>query len=235
MFTLVFLVFCWESQSQICINAKTQTMYAKTTVNIRDKPNTHGKIVGCVYWNEKVKIIQKENKKWYSVNYKGKKNFICAEYLKKQKTGYRTFVVNDRTTFKSYEDASCITNSTSILQGILKQKYHMDYSSGVYMVNNRYCAAVGSYFTKKVGTKMDLVLSYKDNIHILKCIAADIKSDKDTIMNHSVHKDGSIVEFVVNNKYISDKARIMGDVSYSGNIFKGRIKEIRVYKNCERK
>lgn len=82
---------------------------------------------------------------------------------------------------------------------------------------------------------MDLVLSYKDNIHILKCIAADIKSDKDTIMNHSVHKDGSIVEFVVNNKYISDKARIMGDVSYSGNIFKGRIKEIRVYKNCERK
>lgn len=85
MFALVFLVFCWESQSQIFINAKTQTMYAKTTVNIRDKPNTHGKIVGRVYWNEKVKIIQKENKKWYSVNYKGKKNFICVEYLKNKR------------------------------------------------------------------------------------------------------------------------------------------------------
>lgn len=232
---LILLVFIKENQSEIYVYAKVKTMYAKTTVNIRDKPNIDGKIVGCVYWNEKVNIIQRENKNWYSVNYKGRRRFICGKYLKRQKTGYKTFNVSNGATFKSYEDASCITDNTSILQGKLKQKYHMDYNSGVYMIDNRYCVAVGSYFTKKVGTKMDLVLSYKNNTHILKCIAADSKSDQDTIVNHRVHKDGSVAEFVVNEKYISDKTRMMGDVSYSGNIFRGKIKEIRVYKNCERK
>lgn len=232
---LVFLIFINGNQSQINLNAKLKTMYTKTTVNIRDKPNIKSKIVGRVYWNEKVKVIQKQNRNWYAICYKGRKRFISAEYLKRQKTGYRTYNVNGGTTFKSYEDASYITDNTSILQGKLKQKYHMDYNSGVYMIDNRYCVAVGSYFTKIVGTKMDLVLLYKNNTHILKCIAADSKSDQDTNMNHSVHKDGSVVEFVVNNKYISDKTRMMGDVSYSGNIFRGKIKEIRVNKNFERK
>ena len=48
-------------------SAKSNYKYAKTTVNIRAKPNTKSKIVGKVYWNDKVKIIKKINKKWYLV------------------------------------------------------------------------------------------------------------------------------------------------------------------------
>ena len=46
-------------------SAKSNYKYAKTTVNIRAKPNTTSKIVGQLYWNDKVRVIKKVNKKWY--------------------------------------------------------------------------------------------------------------------------------------------------------------------------
>ena len=75
------------------------------------------------------------------------------------------------------------------------------------------------------------MLSRNGRKHILKCITADSKADKDTIKNHRVHKDGSVVEFVVKSSALNKKARYtFGDISYAGKQFKGRIIEIRVYK-----
>lgn len=99
------------------------------------------------------------------------------------------------------------------------------------MIGDRYCIAVGSYYTDKLGVKIDLVLSHNGRKHTLRCITADSKADKDTVNNHSVHKDGSVVEFVVKTSYLPYKARYTyGDVSYAGKQFKGKIKQIRVYK-----
>ena len=75
------------------------------------------------------------------------------------------------------------------------------------------------------------MLSHNGRKHTLKCITADSKSDKDTINNHRVHKDGSIVEFVVKSSALNKKARYTwGDISYAGKQFRGKIVEIRVYK-----
>ena len=212
-------------------SAKSNYKYAKTTVNIRAKPNTNSKVVGQLYWNDKVQVIKKVNKKWYLVKYKKKNRYVCAKYLKKNRSKYRTYQSPSSNTFKSYEDADCITNSTQLAQGRLKKKYHLDYSSGVWMVGDRYCIAVGSYYTKKIGVKIDLVLSHNGRKHTLKCITADSKADKDTINNHRVHKDGSVVEFVVKTSSLPRKARYTyGDVSYAGKQFRGKIVEIRVYK-----
>ena len=99
------------------------------------------------------------------------------------------------------------------------------------MVGNRYCIAVGSYYTNKVGVKIDLVLSSRNGRkHTLKCITADSKADKDTIKNHRVHKDGSVAEFIVKTSALPRKALLMGDVSYAGKQFKGKIVKIKVYK-----
>ena len=212
------------------VSAKSNYKYAKTTVNIRAKPNTKSKIVGKVYWNDKVKIIKKINKKWYLVRYKKKNRYVCTKYLKKKRNKYRTYQSPSSNTFKSYEDANCITDSTKLAQGRLKKKYHLD-KSGVWMVGNRYCIAVGSYYTKKIGVKIDLVLSHNGRKHTLKCITADSKDDSDTVNNHRVHKDGSIVEFVVKTSALPRKARYTySDVSYAGKQFRGKIVEIRVYK-----
>ena len=212
------------------LDAKTNNYkYAKTTVNIRAKPNTRSKIVGQLYWNDKVQIVRKVNKKWYLVRYKKKNRYVCAKYLKKKRSKYISYQSPSASTFKSYEDADCITDSTKLAQGRLKKKYHLD-KSGVWMVGNRYCIAVGSYYTKKIGVKIDLVLSHNGRKHTLKCITADSKSDKDTINNHRIHKDGSIVEFVVKTSALNKKARYTwGDISYAGKQFKGKIVKIKVY------
>ena len=211
-------------------SAKSNYKYAKTTVNIRAKPNTNGKIVGKLYWNDKVQVIRKINKKWYLVKYKKKNGYVCVKYLKKKRSKYKKYQSPSSNTFKSYEDAECITDSTKLAQGRLKKKYHLD-KSGVWMVGDRYCIAVGSYYTKKIGVKIDLVLSHNGRKHTLKCITADSKDDSDTVNNHRVHKDGSIVEFVVKSSALNKKARYTwGNISYAGKQFRGRIVEIRVYK-----
>ncbi len=211
-------------------NAKSNYRYAKITINIRVKPNTKSKIVGQLYWNDKVHIIKKVNKNWYKIRYQKKNRYICAEYLRKNKAEYKSYSSPSSNTFKSYEDADCITNNTKLPHGRLKRNYHLDHKSGIWMIGNRYCIAVGSYYTKKVGTKINLVLFNRGKKYTLKCITSDCKANKDTIKNHRIHKDGSIVEFVVNTSYLPQKVKAMGDVSYSGEKFKGEIVKIKVYK-----
>ena len=180
---------------------------------------------------EKIQTIKKANKNWYKIKYKKKNRYICAKYLKKKPYKCKTYSSPSSNSFKSFEDADCITDSTKSAHGRLKREYHLDYRSGVWMVGNRYCIAVGSYYTNKVGVKIDLVLSSRNGRkHTLKCITADSKADKDTIKNHRIHKDGSVAEFVVNTNSLSKKTRLMGDVSYAGKQFKGKIIKIKVYK-----
>ena len=228
---LLIIIFSLLMSTTPRLNAKTNNYkYAKTTVNIRAKTNISSKIVGQLYWNDKIQVIKKVNKRWYLVKYKKKNRYVCAKYLKKKRSKYRAYQSPSSNSFKSYEDADCITDSKKLAQGRLKKKYHLD-KSGVYMVGDRYCIAVGSYYTKKIGVKIDLVLSHNGRKHTLKCITADSKSDKDTINNHRVHKDGSVVEFVVKTSSLPRKARYTyGDVSYAGKQFRGKIIEIRVYK-----
>ena len=210
-------------------NAKKIYRYSKTIVNIRVKPNTNSKIVGQLHWNEKVRIIRKINGEWYLIRYRKKKRYVCAEYLTKKENRYKSFASLSNSKFKSYEDADCITDSRSLAEGRLKVKYHLDASSGVWMVGDRYCIAIGSYYTTKIGVRVDLVLLHGGKRHTLKCITADSKADKDTIDQHRVHRDGSVVEFVVKTSSLPGVARRMGDVSYAGNKFKGRVEQIRVY------
>lgn len=204
--------------------------YAKTTINIRGEPNTKSSILGCVYWNDPVKIIKKVNRNWYKIQYKRKIGYLSSKYLKNKKSHYTIFTCPTPGTFKSYEDADCITNSNSIAQGELKDYYHLDFDSGVWMIGNRYCVAVGSYYTKDIGTKIDFILSYEGKQHVLKCIVADSKSDNDTINKHRIHSDGSVVEFIVKTKYLSNSTKITGNVSCTGKKFKGKILKIKVYK-----
>lgn len=160
-----------------------------------------------------------------------KKRYVYAEYLRKNSYKYKSYSSPTSHSFKSYEDADCITNNKNIPQGRLKNKFHLDYHSGVWMIGDRYCIAVGSYYTRKIGVKIDLVLSpHNGRKHTLKCITADSKADKDTVNRHRIHKDGSVVEFIVNTKYLSKKVRRMGDVSFAEKKFKGKIEKIKVYK-----
>ena len=229
---LLVIIFSLSIFTTPRLKAKTNNYrYAKTTVNVRKKPNKKSKITSRLYWNDKIKVIKKVNKKWYKVKYKKKIRYIYSSYLRKKPYEYKSYSSPSSNTFKSYEDADCITDCTKLSHGRFKKKYRLDYQSGVWMVGNRYCIAVGSYYTNKVGVKIDLVLSSRNGRkHTLKCITADSKADKDTIKNHRVHKDGSVTEFIVKTSALPRKALLMGDISYAGKQFRGKIVKIKVYK-----
>ena len=128
-------------------------------------------------------------------------------------------------TFKSYMDYRCIRNRSS-RQYKLQKKAVTNKKTGIRMINGRYCIALGAYYTRRIGAKVDLVMS---SGKVVKCITADMKADRDTVNNHRQHRDGSVAEFVVDTPRLSRKVRRMGDVSYTGP-FRGRIKKIRIYK-----
>lgn len=210
-------------------DAKINHKYAKTEVNVRDSPSMKGNIVGKINWNEKIKILRKL-KKWYVISYKKKKRYVYKKYFKKKKSRHQTYHLSSKNKFKSYEDANCITDNQNIPQGKFKKKYYLDYQSGIWMADGRYCIAIGSYYTNKIGVKVDLVLSHNGRKHALKCITADCKADRDTINKHRTHKDGSVVEFIVNTSILSRKVKLTGDVSYAGGKFIGKVVAIKVYK-----
>lgn len=207
------------------IQAKSKYMWAKTAVNVRKKPTVKSKRLGELQATGKVIISKRAKKNWLQVKYKGKTGFVMAKYLSNKKIKYITKGC-PAGKIKSYMDYRCITDKTS-KQYKLQKKAHTDKKTGIRMIKGRYCIAVGSYFTKKIGKKIDLVMQ---NGQVVECILADQKDDKDTINHHRQHAtDGSVAEFVVDTNRLSRKVRRMGDVSYT-RPFRGKITRMRIYK-----
>lgn len=146
---------------------------------------------------------------------------------KKKKKKIKNYVVKKSPgcSFKSYMDYHCITCHAS-RQYKIQRKSHTDKKTGIRLYKGRYCIALGSFYTKKIGVKIDLIMS---SGKVVKCITADMKADCDTINLHRQHPDGSVVEFIVSTKKLPKKVKRMGDISYTGP-FKGSIKKIKIYK-----
>lgn len=142
---------------------------------------------------------------------------------------YTDYDVPSDKLFKSYMDARHITNKNS-QQYRLKSEYILD-ETGIYKVDNRFCCALGSYYTTQVGTYFDIVMKSGE---IIPCILADCKADEhtDNLGQYTISND-SIVEFVVDTSTlipnISNRWGNTGDVSSLGSIFDGEISYIRIY------
>lgn len=128
--------------------------------------------------------------------------------------------------FKSYEDYRAIT-SKNTPHYKLQHEYAVTGPEGIRMVDNRYCIAIGSYFTTTIGQYIDIVL---ENGTVIPCILGDQKSDAHTDDLHIAHKsDGSIVEFIVDLEVLDSIPRQMGNVSYVYPEWKSPVVQIIVY------
>ena len=205
-------------------HAKTKYNYAKTLVNVRSKPTKKSKSLGQLYELQRVIAIDTIGK-WTMIEYKNKIAYVKSKYLtsKKRKSATKS---TPSGAFKSYEDYRCITAKGSLEYKIQHNKAYTDSRTGIRMVNGRYCIALGSYYVKKAGIKVDLIMK---NDTTIPCYIADEKSDRDTVNNHRQHPDGSVVEFVVDTHALPRMVRRMGDISYV-KPFKGSIKAIKIYK-----
>lgn len=125
---------------------------------------------------------------------------------------------------KSYMDYRRITNRNS-RQYILQQRLAYTGNFGIRMVGDRYCVAVGSYYTTTVGQWIDIEL---ENGTIIRGILADCKADKHTDSTNRVNPNGSVVEFVVDTKALNNTTKITGDMSYVEG-WNSKVINIKVY------
>lgn len=100
----------------------------------------------------------------------------------------------------TYMDYKAVTARSSAQYQLLNSdSAHTDKITGIRMIDDRYCIALGSYYTSKVGQKVNLVF---ENGTVIKCILGDCKSDKHTDPSHRFHSvDGSVAEFIVDSEY----------------------------------
>lgn len=132
--------------------------------------------------------------------------------------------VPDQNGFFSYMDADCIT-SVGTDQHEMKSKYRLD-SSGIWTYDGRWCIAVGSYYTTKVGQYIDIVLK---NGTTITGILADCKADKDTDLTRRQNANGSIVEFVVNESNLSSEVKKHGSCAYAYPQWQSEVDHIDIY------
>ena len=127
---------------------------------------------------------------------------------------------------KSWEPYTAITARNS-KHYKLQHEYAYTGTYGIRMVDERYCIAVGSYFTTKIGQYIDVIL---ENGTIIPCILGDQKSDAHTDELHIAHRsDGSVVEFIIDTKQFVRKASRSGDTSDCCEEWDSPVVQIRIY------
>lgn len=206
---------------------KTKYVKAASGLNVRKKPTKKSKPLTTYQFGKKIKCAS-YNKNWVIIKYKKKKGkitygYLSKKYLQNKKPKFIVKSVNgDRR--KSYMDWRCIT-SVSSPQYKLQRKASTA-SNGIRTVNGRYCVALGSYYTSKIGKYVDLVLS---NGKVIKCVIGDQKADRDTNSQNAIGHDGSAAEFIVTTSALSHKTRQMGDVGYAHRGWTSKVVKVRLY------
>lgn len=150
--------------------------------------------------------------------------YVHSDLISNQKITSTTYYA-PYNRIKSYMPYTAITSRSSA-QWKLQQSAYTD-TYGIRQVNGRFCIAVGSAYTSKIGQYIDLVLENGTTIH---CILADQKADKDTNAENTITEhDGSLVEFIVSSGNLSSTVKRMGDISYATESWNSMITQIIVY------
>ena len=202
------------------------------TVVAAQKDSTKTYIYSSVYKDFKNKL-EEENKKFEKLILEEKIEQEYEQIVEDLNEYYQKYIdlgVPNNKLFKSYMDAQTIRDTTSE-QYKLKSEYILDSETGIYMIEDRYACALGSFYSTEIGTKFDVVMKSGE---IIPCILADIKADEHTDnLNQYTLSNNSIVEFIVHTSTlipnISNRWGNTGDISTLGGIFEGEIDYIRIY------
>lgn len=102
----------------------------------------------------------------------------------------------------TYMNYTAVTSKESRQYQLLNgEEAHSDPVTGIRMIGDRYCIALGWGYTHEVGAKVDL---YFEDGKVVNCILGDCKAAEDTDPTGRYQKyDGSVAEFVVDKEYFS--------------------------------
>ena len=195
---------------------------------VRKRPSKRAKSKEKVFYGKRIRY-KKINAKWAKIKAKNVKGYIQIKYIsKKVKKG---IIHNTIPNYKlhSYMSYKSLSSTTSKQYKLQKIAYTGRY--GIRQVDGRFCIAMGSYYTTKIGTYIDLELS---DGTVIPCVLADCKADIHTDSMNQKTSDGSLIEFIVDTNYVSNQVRLMGDVSYANDGWQNKVTKIKIYKKVEK-
>ncbi len=80
-----------EPSSQYSYTELSQTMYAQSTVNVRDLPEQTGAKLGSLSTNQEVTVLGQCNETgWYKISYNGGEGFVSNSYLGSEKVAVKS-------------------------------------------------------------------------------------------------------------------------------------------------
>lgn len=80
-----------EPSSPYSYTELSQTMYAQSTVNVRDLPEQTGAKLGSLSTNQEVTVLGKCNETgWYKISYNGGEGFVSDSYLGSEKVAVKS-------------------------------------------------------------------------------------------------------------------------------------------------
>lgn len=128
------------------------------------------------------------------------------------------------TSFKSYMDYRCITDTHSP-QYKLQNDCWTD-ADGLRRYGDDYVIAIGSYYADNIGDRLDITLdSGEEFTAIVGDFKADIHTDKTNRFTRMENGNKNVIEFVVDTDALDSTARRMGDISYISG-FDGNVESI---------
>lgn len=191
----------------LCFNAMLLFLIADAAAGISEEKNTEEVVCAC------------------DINQEVECEKLAKAIEGKPIVDSKSYTVPKNSGFKSYMHYEAITNTNS-KQYKLQKEYAYTGNYGIRMVNGRYCIALGSHFTTKIGQYVDLIL---ENGTVIPCVLADGKADKHTDEQNivTIH-NGCVAEFVVSSS-LEPKAKKRGDVSYCDEAWESPVAEVVVY------
>lgn len=135
------------------------------------------------------------------------------EEARRAEVGTILDVPDVRSNFKAFMDYRCITSKTSKQWELQHNGKAYTNEEGFRMYDGEYMVAVGSYYSQKIGTRLRVVL---DNGNEFYCVVGDHKSDLHTDEMHQ-HRNGNVVEFIVEQDKIPEACKKTGDMSNATN------------------
>ena len=200
-------------------------VWTTKNADIKREPNIISETIGNYNWNVVMPVTYIDND-WAKI--KGTEHYIYRGWISENPVGSVVYDAPTNNSIKSYMDYKFITSKSSDQYKLQKAlAYTGEY--GLRMVNGRYCIAVGSYYTTKIGQYLDIEL---ENGKIIKAILADCKADIHTDEMNQMNPNGSVIEFVVETEKLDSFARKMGDISYV-NGWDSKVVNIKVYDKVE--
>jgi hypothetical protein len=120
---------------------------------------------------------------------------------------------------KRFMDYRTITDKTTSQWAIQQDAVTDEY--GFRRYGDAYCVAMGTYYAETCGDVFEITL---DSGLTFSALVSDIKRDCDTDETNR-HREGNVVEFIVDKDAIPEDAAAMGDMSY-GTPMQGKVVSI---------